>query len=340
MRDGLIMEDMPNEGFLTSRSRRICVGTITRNRPLMLRSLLASYAEMHVPENVYLHFIIVENNGSPTLQEAIDEFRGRLPQWTIQYEIEPRLGIAFARNHVLENALAANGDLLTFADDDEVVAADWLVQLLAERDAFHLDIVGSPVRLAAPPSDISAWKRAIWSGMNKVNRTSESKALRNHTMGKSDRIRLATGSWMGDLEFFRRTGLRFDNSLALAGGEDWQLWVEAKKLGANTGWAPRALVHETVPTERLTLNYQYRRSRDHSSIGLGRKLKSNPVSARIRLAGALAGRLLKLFFYVLAIPFTGGKTLVRAASCLGSIAGLMQACFGRTSSHYERIHGS
>lgn len=307
---------------------------------MMLRSLLASYAEMRLPENTYLHFIIVENNDSPTLQDIIDEFSKRLPQWTIQYEIEPRLGIAFARNHVLEAALNANGHLLTFADDDEVVTADWLTELLADRDTSDLDIVGSPVRFAPPSSDVSMWRNIIWSGMNKVNRASEAKALRNHHMGKSHCIRIATGSWMANLAFFRRTGLRFDNSLGLAGGEDWQLWVEAKRLGANTGWAPRAIVFETVPVERLTLRYQYRRSRDHSIIVLRKKLKANPVITPIYLAASIAGRILKLSFYVLAAPFTRGKTLVRAASCLGSMAGLIQACLGRTSSHYDRIHGS
>lgn len=334
------MKDTVRECPSISSRRRICIGTITRGRPMMLRDLLASYVEMHVPENVYLHFIIVENNDSPTLQDVVAEFGGQMPQWTIQYEVEPRLGIAFARNHVLENALAANGDLLTFADDDEVVAADWLVQLLVERDSSNLDILGSPVRFAPPPLDISVWKRAIWSGMNKVNRTGEAKALRSHSTGKSHHIRLATGSWMGNLDFFRRTGLRFDNSLGLAGGEDWQLWLEARRLGANTGWAPHAIVFETVPADRLTLHYQYRRSRDHSIIALRRKLQSNPMMTSVHLAGAITGRLARLLFYVLAAPFTGGKTLVRAAACLGSIVGLMQACLGKASSHYERVHGS
>ena len=121
----------------TVRERSICVGTITRNRPLMLKNLFESYARMQVPAGTSIRFVVVENNDQPTLSDVVETFRKRLPQSTVQYEVEPRLGIAFARNRVLDCALDAGDDLLTFADDDETVEPDWLVQLLAERDVKY-----------------------------------------------------------------------------------------------------------------------------------------------------------------------------------------------------------
>jgi glycosyltransferase involved in cell wall biosynthesis len=321
------------------QQRSICVGTITRNRPLMLQNLLRSYTQMAVPDGVRLHFVIVENNDRLTLQNTVEAFRGRLPQWSVQYMLEPRLGIAFARNHVLACALDAADDLLTFADDDETVQPDWLIQLLAERDASDLDIVGSPVRLAPPAPDASFWEKLVWSGMDRSNKCSEAKSLRNCNKGRFDRVRIATGSWMGNLPFFCRTGLRFDNRLGLAGGEDWRLWAEARRLGAKTGWTPHAVAYETVPHDRLSIRYQYRRSRDHSATEFKAKLKNRRIATLLRLPGSFAGRGLTLCSYVAAIPFTRGQTLVRAASCLGSIAGLIQACMGRASSHYNRVSG-
>ncbi len=72
----------------------------------------------------------------------------------------------------------------------------------------------------------------------------------------------------------------------------------------------------------------------------GKTLKKRPVAGLVGLPGSVAGRTLTICMCVIAGPFTRGKTLVRAASCLGSIAGLIQACLGRTSSHYDRISGS
>lgn len=327
-------------GAAPSRERSICVGTITRGRPLMLRNLLNSYVGMRVPAGVRLDFVIVENNDSFTLQDIVTGFRERMPQWSVRYELEPRLGIAFARNSVLDCALGAGNDLLTFADDDEAVEPDWLVQLLAERDAFNLDIVGSPVRIAPAAPDASRWQRLVWSGIDRMNRHSEAKLLRRRNNGKVEQIPIATGSWMGSLSFLRRTGLRFETGLGLAGGEDGLLWAEARKLGANTGWTPFAVAYETVPEDRLSLFYRYKRSRDETIAKFRKRLDSPKRGVLLRLPGSLMGRMLSLCLCVTTIPFTRGQTLVRAAWYVGSIAGIIQACMGRTSLHYEHVTGS
>ncbi|MBB4240487.1 glycosyltransferase family 2 protein [Rhizobium tropici] len=305
----------------------------------MLSNLLKSYSRMNVPDGVRLHFIIIENNETASLGQAIEDFREQVPKSSVQYELETQLGIAFARNRALEAALTSDGDLLTFADDDEVVAEDWLEQLLAARDAQDCDIVASPVRFAPPPPAASRWNRMVWSGMNRMNRNSEAKSIRLLEMGKAKHIKLATGSWMGKLEFFRRTGLRFDNTLGLAGGEDWQLWTDALKLGACTTWTPHAICHETVPVERLTLQYQYRRSRDHSSILIKRRNSKGSKKGWLQLFASILGRIWTLSYCILAAPLTGGRTLVRAASCLGSIVGLLQGRLGYTSPHYQMTSG-
>lgn len=306
----------------------------------MLSNLLQSYSRMYVPDGVHLHFIIVENAKAASLSQMIEDFRRQIPHSSVQYELETRLGIAFARNRALEVALAAGGDVLTFADDDEIVKEDWLVQLLAARDAQDFDIVASPVRFAPPPAGSSLWNRIVWSGMNRINRKSEAKSFRVFERGEARHIKLATGSWMGRLEFFRRTGLRFDNTLGLAGGEDWQLWVDALKLGARTSWTPHAIAYETVPVERLTLYYQYRRSRDHSSTLIARKNALRSKRGTMRLLISISGRVCTLGLSLLAAPLTGGGTLVRAASCLGSIVGLLQGHVGRISLHYRITSGS
>ncbi|MDA4635951.1 hypothetical protein NZA98_33540, partial [Escherichia coli] len=60
----------------------------------------------------------------------------------------------------------------------------------------------------------------------------------------------------------------------------------------------------------------------------------------LRLPGSLIGRLLSLCLYLIAVPFTRGRTLVKAASRLGSIVGVMRACVGGESAHYKRVSGT
>ncbi|MBA8880211.1 glycosyltransferase [Phyllobacterium myrsinacearum] len=327
-------------GAVTPRKRSICVSTITRNRPRMLQNLLTSYAAMRVPEGVDLHFLIVENNGEATLQAIVEHFRSAVPDRSVQYEVEPRLGIASARNRALECALVGNHDVMTFADDDEQVEPGWLIELLAERDRSDLDIVGSPVRCApiAPDSSFSA--KLVWAGLDRRNQHSERKALWRRGRNEAHKILLATGSWMGNLDFFRRTGLRFDNTLGLAGGEDWRLYREALKRGARTGWTPHAIAYETVPMDRLTLHYHFCRNRDNSAVETCAKLAHRRAATVLRIPGSLAGRIFKLCSYAITAPFIPSEALIRLASCMGSIAGICQGCLGKTSSHYRHTTGS
>ncbi|WP_244518440.1 glycosyltransferase family 2 protein [Phyllobacterium sp. OV277] len=313
---------------------------MTRNRPVMLQNLLASYAAMHIPDDVHLHFLIVENNEEATLRDIVELFRSQVPDLSVQYELEPRLGIAFARNRALEFALDGNHDLMTFADDDEQVEPDWLVELLAERDRGDLDMVASPVRCAPVASNVSFAARLVWAGLNCRNRKSEYKATRKRQNNEANRILLATGSWMGKLDFFRRTDLRFDNALGMAGGEDWRLCRHAWALGAKTGWTPLAVAYETVPLERLTFRYHFRRDRDNSAVEICAKLANCRMTTLLRLPGSIAGRVLKLCSYAIAAPFTRGEALIRVAACMGSITGICQGCFGKTSSHYRQTTGS
>lgn len=304
----------------------------------MLASLLHSFSELILPDNAIIQFIVVENNQESSLGQTIQDFREKVPQASVCYEREGRLGIAYARNRALELALAAGANILAFADDDEVVEQDWLVQLLAARDVQDFDFVGSPVRLAPVPPGASSLNKLVWAGMNRIRQRSEEKSIRAMERGQAQTIRLATGSWMANLEFFRRTGLRFDNSLALAGGEDWKLWGDAVSLGARTSWTPYAIAYETIPVERLTLFYHYKRSRDHSSMSMENCHTQRKTP--IRFVASILSRLLAFIFFTMTALLTRGQTMVRAASCLGSLVGLLRAFLRRPSFHYRRVYGS
>lgn len=323
---------------MTNPLRIVCVGTVTRNRPIMLQALLASYAEMTVPADTQLHFLIVENNSVPTLAEIVERFRKSVPNSTVQYEIEPRLGIAFVRNRVLDSAISSGYDLLTFADDDETVQSDWLVELLAERDASDLDLVGGPVR-PAPVSNVSSWNQIIWNALRKEMHDIEMHARAVKVKGRAGKLRLATNNWLGRLDFFRATGLRFDQKLGLNGGEDWQLYDEARKMDAKTGWAPQAIVQETIPVERLRLAYHFKRSRNHCTIEMKKKLVSRRLYTLSRLPGSIAARLFKLIIQLAFMPLTPGVSLVRVTTYLGSVVGMLQAFTNFHSPHYQKTTG-
>ncbi|MBN9047488.1 MAG: glycosyltransferase [Rhizobiales bacterium] len=325
---------------MTSSVRKIAVATVTRNRPLMLSRLLASYARIKVPDNVCVCFLIVENNGSETLRPIIQGFSNEVPQHQVNYLIEPVLGIAAARNRAIRHAIDEGFDLLTFADDDEEVESDWLCELLKERDTHDLDIVGSPVRVAPVDEKYSHWNKVIWKAVNDINLKAEKRCIERRYQGRANTIRLATGSWMGNLDFFRRTGLRFNGELGLAGGEDWQLYDVAKSMGARTGWTPHAIAYESLSSSRLCLRYYYRRNRDHARTVFRQRQKKEPVWSLFRLAGSLATRSYKLTFALIRFPFRPGNSMLACTYYIGSSIGMLQGLIGKESNHYSSIDGS
>ncbi|MEJ5079720.1 MULTISPECIES: glycosyltransferase family 2 protein [unclassified Ochrobactrum] len=319
--------------------RRICISVATRNRPNMLCMLFSSLATIKKPNNADISFLVVENNASPTLETTISQFRSNMPNDNIEYVVEEVLGISSARNRALNHSIEHGFDFLVYVDDDEFVEQDWLVNLLAERDRLDLDIVGSPVRPKPFDENLTLLQKLVWSGIERSGYKSERKCRLKCEAGRSDSIKVATGSWMGKLDFFRYTGLRFDSQFGLTGGEDWNLWAKAKSLGAKTGWACDAIVYETVPSSRLTLSYHYRRNRDHNITEFGARYRENPNKTLKKLPVKIVGRAIKFIGASLSIPFRGGQGLVSSATALGGLVGLLQGCFGKNSMHYANTTG-
>jgi len=317
----------------------IIIATITRNRPIMIRQLYKSIASLELPPGHCIDFLIIENNSTSTSFDWLNDIRSSLKNRTVTYLLETNIGISSARNRALEYALQNQSELLVFVDDDEQVAADWFLELLREQQRLDLDIVGSSVRPVPAKPNLNPWKKLIWSGIEANNLKAEKRARRKWNENKADTIKIATGSWLGRMEFFRRTGLRFDSRIGLAGGEDWNLWLQAKELGAKTGWAPDAIVYETVPDCRISLAYHFRRNRAHNATEFGAQYRKSPRRALLQFPTKLLSRIWKLFASICMLPFMGGQALISMAMALGAIVGLIGALFGISSKHYVNTTG-
>lgn len=305
----------------------------------MLANLLASLSKITRPPSDNVSFLVVENKDKPSLDEVIDTFRKDVSGTEVTYFNKGTPGISTVRNAALNYAAEKDYDFLVFVDDDEWVEKDWLIKLLAERDRLNLDIIGSPVRPVPFEAELTLMQKVVWSGLKHSSLKSERKSRWKCNSGQGHTIKIATGSWMGRVKFFSETGLRFDHSYNLSGGEDWHLWAKAKGLGAKTGWACDAIVYEAVPTTRLTLSYHFRRNRDHNITEFAARYRENPQRALKGLPLKLAGRGLKFIGTVCAIPFLGGRGLVSSATALGGLIGLLQGSIGTNANHYAKTTG-
>lgn len=321
----------------TGPRKRVCIGVVTRQRPRMLAALLASLRRLDIPGDVSAMLALVENDDRLSLDATEPGMAGWGPAVVA---LEPRIGIPFARNRVLEIALEHGCDFAAFIDDDEVADPGWLVELLAGIDRAGLDLVGGPVALLPPPGDAAAWHRMVWRGLDRRFARVRRAAKRNADAGRADRTTVVTSNWMVRAAFLRRTGLRFDPAYRVSGGSDTAFFHAAQTLGARTGWTDAALVREHMPVERLTLGYQFRRATGQSMVSFRRKYGDRPGGLTfVKSMGFVLVKLVAAAAMGLAAPLTGGRSLIDCVRAAGFAMGRLRALSGGRSTLYSSIQG-
>ncbi|MFD1343181.1 glycosyltransferase [Litorisediminicola beolgyonensis] len=315
---------------------KIGIGAITRRRPAMFARLLTSFEGLERPDGAELVFLFAENDSALTVEEIVAGFRGRVPE-EVALELEPEPGIPFARNKVLDMALARDCDFLTFVDDDEMVTPGWLKALLGAAESRGLDLVGGPIRLVAPEDALDFWERAALDhAVERMEKRASSRA-KEVKSGREGRSPVYTNNWLGRLSTVRAKGLRFDETLRYTGGSDTRFSRDMTAAGGKVGWAPDAWTIQPEPKKRLGLRYIYDRARDQAINAI--RLRDRPAW---RVLATVPFRLLDFPLLLIAAPVLRGRAAAKAAYKAGVMVGRIRAVTGARSAHYapgtEAVH--
>lgn len=129
---------------------RIALCIATFKRPMGLKRLLDSVEKINFNGN--LSVIVVDNDAkSKEGYKACKEIESGGYRWPITCVIEPKPGIAPARNALVKAALQIKGiEFIAMVDDDEFVEPQWIDELLRVQAETDADIVGGA---ALPFSD-------------------------------------------------------------------------------------------------------------------------------------------------------------------------------------------
>lgn len=318
---------------------RICIGIASRDRPKMVAELLDSIGRLEMA-NLELAIILVENGDGEVLRPAVDSFAATYGQIKIHYLVEPRLGVVFARNAALEFAVKSDFDSLAFVDDDEVVTPSWIAELYAEQQRGKYDMIGGPIEVFVRSSLLSYWEGIVWKGLSSRSKQVERMCAAKKASGQDAKIVLSTNNCLINLPFVRSGQLRFNDRYNLTGGEDTRFFHDARRLGAKTGWAPKAVVLEGIVRERLSPLYQISRARDHALVSFYDKFDGRPVYKWLHAPISAGFKLLSGTVFLLLAPFTSGATFFNALRAFGEAAGRAQGLMGVKRKHYIRTIGN
>lgn len=317
---------------------RITVSALTRQRPGMLASLIGSWGEMAIPDNCDVRCLIVENDDTPHSKMVVEMASPLSNGVPIDYVLETEPGIPFGRNRAAKEAIDRGDDLLAFVDDDEVVAKDWLVEIVKAYRASQASLIGGPLRVKKTER-VLGWLDGIMDRcIAQRYLRKETRAARRADLSGTPGVTIVTNNWLGETSLFSQHGIWFDETMRFTGGTDSKLSAEVKAAGLPTAWAKDAAVYEEIPRERLSVAYQFKRGRDQSSTNFHRKIAQKPL-ARLSVVVTVPIKLLAIAGLIIALPFTGGRTLLDVVRTSGWVAGRVDGLLGRRSDLYQTITG-
>ena len=316
-----------------------CVATLTRQRPKMLEALLRSWSSLIIPEEVTVTFLVIENDTEERSKELIQTLHPIFKSSELVCALETAPGIHLARNRASRESLKIESDILLFVDDDEEVASDWLEKIIQGYRSSKAKLIGAPLRARLPEENLTLLQRLMFTNIKSRYRKKELRASRIASLEGTSGVTIVTNNWLADTSLFSEHNIWFDESMRHTGGTDYKFYADVIAKNIPTAWVRDAYIYETIPPERLSFLYQYRRARDQSNTNFRRK-NNGTVRLNLVLVTSILIKLIAVVGLILTLPFTAGRTLMTLARALGWIAGRAGAITGSESNLYSNTTGN
>jgi succinoglycan biosynthesis protein ExoM len=321
---------------------KVCVLVVTRNRPDMLGKLLSSLCDLTPVEDCELSLVVVANGKQEPAKKVFEKLGKAFGAGRSVFVEEPKLGIPIARNRALDEAAERGADVAMFIDDDEIADPAWISELVASYRSRNLELIGGPVRGAGWKEDgeLTLWQKLILDGAIWRYSKKERQAARKVARRADDQITIVTNNWSIDLHWWKKSELRFDETLRYTGGSDAMFYTQAKKLSVKSGWCLTAIVHEFVPVSRLSFKYQFNRSRYQSMSNFQRKYAEVSPGVVIKTLVSCVLKIVAAIGCLISIPIFRGPATVQGARALGWAVGRIAAVRGKQSTQYLTVDGA
>ncbi len=208
----------------------------------MLYECLVSLERQLLPPDIVPFIVVIDNDPEQSAKQIVREFSQGC-HYPVTYVSEPVRGIARARNAALNRAFQLGANWIAFIDDDEVAWVDWLASLMRPEYRDTPILIGDNKYEYPVP-------RPYWA----IEKTGP---LREH---EGQVCRTASS---GNVRFsidLVSAGLKFDERLDLAGGEDNDFFSRAWNMGFEIKRTHQAVTIERCHRERLTFGHQLYRA--------------------------------------------------------------------------------
>jgi GT2 family glycosyltransferase len=224
---------------------KVCICIPTYKRPELLLRTLESLKNLQLKNdiNIDLKINVVENGSERLAYPVIRGIESQFP-YPIEFAVEDRRGISYARNRLV--AMSMSSKFIAFIDDDDSAEPQWLEELLRVQRDRDADVVLGPVvpEFETLPPD---WMASFFY------------RSRHPTGSQVSSFDFLTGNLLIKTSIIAEKKEPFDNAFALTGGEDSYLGRRLAAKGIRFYWADKAVVHEYVSTNKISISWLVRR---------------------------------------------------------------------------------
>lgn len=215
----------------------------TYNRAEFLPGLFDSVLKQTVKKSEY-EIVIVNNNSTDDTEKISRKFMEDHPEVNCFYCMETQQGLSYGRNRGIQES---KGDLLTFLDDDAVIAPDFLEKtMLFFKSKPHVNAIGGKILLHYVKEEPAWYNPFMASLLGYFNMGDKSQVFTgNYFRGSNMSFRKKVFDKHGDFDV--RLGRSGKN---LFGSEEKELFYRFKEKGEEMWYVPEAIVYHLVPVER------------------------------------------------------------------------------------------
>ena len=223
----------------------------TYNRAPSLLRVLHSLAAMIVPDDLEWEILVIDNNSRDATKAVVTDFAPNT-KLNIRYVFEGNQGLNHARNTGVMEAL---GEIVSFIDDDVVVAENWIGEIREAFNTYSVVCVGGRVLLQPGIRKPDWWDGLYDDALGKFDN--------GGTIFLPDEYYTSIVGIGANLSFKRsvfhtyglfRPELDRHGRKLLMGGEI-EFYDRLRGNGEATMYYPHAVVYHCPDMERLTRQY-------------------------------------------------------------------------------------
>lgn len=240
---------------------RITVAIATYNRSRFLPGLFDSLLAQTLGKEQF-EVLFIDNNSTDDSATLCHHFINLHPEYSFRYMVEKNQGLSYGRNRGIREAKAP---YITFADDDAIMAPDFLKEVVKYLDSNpSVGEVGGPIYLnylATQPRWSSSYLSSLFGYF--------CPSKRSFDVNRKNRFYPRGSNMTFRTELLRRIG-GFNVRLgrikgSMIGGEEKEIAYRLLDMGVRITYQPHLVVHHLVPQERTTVDFIRRQA-----IGIGR----------------------------------------------------------------------